>query len=162
MKRNRKYWVVVLCAIIIVGLLSGAAISEESITIIGTINEDYQIVADDGQLFIFAEPEKVKKLDEIIKMKVKVTGTVEESEGLKVVTITSYEVIGEKTVTIVGTINADYRIVADDGQVYEIEDNEKGGELIELVGKKVKVMAVVGEYKGMKIIFITSYEVIEK
>jgi len=162
MKRNRKYWFVVVCAIIIVGLLSGATISAESITIIGTLNEDYQIVADDGQVFIVAEPEKVKELDEIINMKVKVTGTVEESEGLKIITITSYEVIGKKTVTIMGTINAGYRIVTDDGQVYEVEDNEKGGELIELVGKKVKVMAVVGEYEGMKIIFITSYEVIEK
>lgn len=162
MKRNRKYWFVVVCAIIIVGLLSGAAISAESITIIGTVNEDYQIVADDGQVFIVAEPEKVKEPDEIINMKVKVTGTVEESEGLKIITITSYEVIGKKTVTIMGTINANYRIVTDDGQVYEVEDNEKGGELIELVGKKVKVMAVVGEYEGMKIIFITSYEVIEK
>ena len=59
-------------------------------------------------------------------------------------------------------MGTNYRIVTDDGQVYEVEDNEKGGELIELVGKKVKVMAVVGEYEGMKIIFITSYEVIEK
>ena len=52
-------------------------------------------MADDGQVFIVAEPEKVKELDEIIKMKVKVTGTVEESEGLKIITTTSYEVIGK-------------------------------------------------------------------
>jgi len=95
MKRNRKYPFVGLCAIIIVALLSGTAISAQSITIIGTVNEDYQFVADDGQIYIVAEPEKVQELDETIGKKVTVTGSIEESEGFKIIVIASYRVIEE-------------------------------------------------------------------
>lgn len=162
MKRDKKNLFVGLCVLIIVAFLSGTAISGKTMTITGTVNENYQIVADDGQVYEVADTEKGDEVVDLVGKKVKVTGTVEESYGEKVITMTSYEVIGEKTVTIVGTINADYRIVTDDGQVYEVEDNEKGGELIELVGKKVRVMGMIGEYEGTKIILVTSYEVIGK
>jgi len=62
-------------------------------------------VANDGRVYIVAEPEKVEGLDEIINKKVRLMGTVEESEGLKIFIITSYEVIGQREVTIVGTVS---------------------------------------------------------
>jgi len=105
MKTNRKHLSEGFCALIIVSCLSGVAISGERITVTGTVNEDYQLVANDGRVYIVAEPEKVEGLDEIINKKVRVTGTVEESEGVKIITITSYEAVREKTVTIAGTVS---------------------------------------------------------
>ena len=47
-----------------------------------------------------------------------------------------------------------------DGQVYEVEASEKGEELTKLVFNRVKVVGMVGEYAGMKIIYIISYKII--
>jgi len=84
-----------LCAIIIIAFLSGTAISGETMTITGTVNEDHQIVADDGQIYEVADTEKGEEVTDLVGKKVKATGTAEESDGKKVITITSYEVIGE-------------------------------------------------------------------
>jgi hypothetical protein len=66
------------------------------------------------------------------------------------------------TVTITGTVNDDYQIVADDGQVYEVGQNEKGDEVVDLAGKRVKATGTVEESEGQKTINITSYEVVEE
>jgi hypothetical protein len=96
MKRSRGCLFMGLCALtVIIGLL-GSAVSGESLTTTGSINEDYQFVADDGQIYIVAEPDKIEQSDEIIGKKVKVTASVEENEDMKIITITSYEVIGQK------------------------------------------------------------------
>lgn len=95
MKRDKKYLFVALCAMIIIAFLSGTAISGKTITITGTVNEDYQIVADNGQIYEVADTEKGVEVVDLVGKKVKVTGTVEESDGEKVITITSYEVIKE-------------------------------------------------------------------
>ncbi len=70
----------------------------------------------------------VERLDEIIDEKV--TGSVEESGGIKIITISSYEVIGKEAVTIIRTINSGWEIVTDDGEVCEIEGTEKGNAII--------------------------------
>jgi hypothetical protein len=64
-------------------------------------------------------------------------------------------------VSITGTINDDSQLVADSGTTYDIGDNEKGNEVMELVGKKVSVKGTVMEAEGTKIITITSFDVIE-
>lgn len=64
------------------------------------------------------------------------------------------------SVTIVGTVTGDYRIIAEDEQVYEIGEGEKGDEVVELVGKKVRVTGEVQESEGVKVIDVTSYEVL--
>jgi hypothetical protein len=52
--------------------------------------------------------------------------------------------------------------VADDGQIYEVVDTEKGAEVVDLVGKKVKVTGTVEEKDGEQVITVTSYEVIKE
>ena len=64
-------------------------------------------------------------------------------------------------VSITGTVNEDSQLVADNGQTYDIGDNEKGNEVMELVGKKVSVKGTVMEAEGTKIITITAFDVIE-
>jgi len=70
--------------------------------------------------------------------------------------------ISADSVTITGIVNDNYQILADNDQVYEIAEGDKGDELIELVGKKVKAVGITEEIDGEKIIAVTSYEIIEK
>jgi|GEM_PF-1775285 len=65
-----------------------------------------------------------------------------------------------KTVTIMGVVSGKFQILTDEGQIYEIEDNGNADPLMELVNKKVKVKGTVGEIDGVKIISITSFEVV--
>jgi hypothetical protein len=67
-----------------------------------------------------------------------------------------------KMVTITGTVNTDYEIVTDDGQAYEVAENLKGKEVVELIDSKVRVHGSVTEVQGVKKIRVTSYEVLEK
>jgi len=85
-----------LCAMLIVALLSGAAISAKSVTIVGTVHDDYQIVADNGQVYEIGDNEKGTEVTQLDGKRVKVTGTIEETDQEeKVIMVTSYEVIGE-------------------------------------------------------------------
>ena len=63
-------------------------------------------------------------------------------------------------VTITGTISED-GIVADDGQMYDVAENDKGEELMELVNKKVRVTGTVEEREGKTVITVTGFEVTE-
>jgi len=64
-------------------------------------------------------------------------------------------------VTITGTVSEE-GIVADDGQVYAVAENEKGDELMDLVDKKIRVTGTVEEREGKMMIEVTSYEVIQE
>ena len=71
------------------------------------------------------------------------------------------EASSEEMLTITGTVNTDYEIVTDDGQVYEVVENLKGKEVVELIDRKVRVTGSVTEKRGVKRIRIASYEVID-
>jgi len=51
MKRYRRFLFVVLFTLIVVCVFFVFAISKESITITGIVNEDYQFIADNGQIY---------------------------------------------------------------------------------------------------------------
>lgn len=95
MKKNKKLLFVGLLAMLMIAFLAGPAISADSVTIVGIVNDSYQIVTDNDQVYEIAEGEKGDELIEFVDKKVKVTGTVEEDDGTKVITVTSYEVIEE-------------------------------------------------------------------
>ena len=95
MKKNKKYLFIGFLAMLMIAFLSGPAISADSVTILGIVNASYQIVTDNDQVYEIAESEKGDELIELVDKKVKVTGTVEEDDGTKVITVTSYEVIEE-------------------------------------------------------------------
>ena len=69
--------------------------------------------------------------------------------------------ISADSVTIMGTVTDGY-LLTDNDQVYYIDEGEKGDEVVELVGKKVKVVGMVKEIDEDKIITVTSYEIIEE
>jgi len=95
MKKNKRFLFMGLCAIIIIAFLSGTAISGETMTITGTVNDNYQIVADDNQVYDVVDNEKGAEVVDLVGKKVKVTGTIEEEDGKKVITVTSHEIIEE-------------------------------------------------------------------
>ncbi len=64
-------------------------------------------------------------------------------------------------VTLVGTVNEDYQIVADGGQIYEVAETEKGDEVVALIGKKVKVTGTIENDEGTKVMVVESYEVLQ-
>lgn len=161
MKRKRKYFIAVLCVMIIVVFLSGTAISGNIKTITGKVNENYQIVTAGGKIYEVEGNEKGDEVVNLVGKQVRATGTVEENEDINIISITFYEVIGKQSVTIVGTVNDYYQIVTEDGKIYTVEENEKGFKLIdECVGKQVKATGTVEETEDMKIFTVTSYEVI--
>lgn len=95
MKKNKKFLFAGFLAMLMIAFLSGPAISADSVTIVGIMNNSYQIVTGNDQVYEIAEGEKGDELIEFVDKKVKVTGTVEEDDGTKAITVTSYEVIEE-------------------------------------------------------------------
>lgn len=64
-------------------------------------------------------------------------------------------------VTLNGEINDSYQVVADDGQIYEVADNEKGNELVlNHIGERVKVSGSVEEEDDVKILTVASFEIL--
>ena len=95
MKKNKRYFLIGLCAVFMIVWLSGLAISQDRVVIIGTVNADLQVIADNDQVYEIGNTEKGEELSGLVDEKVKVTGTVEVYDGAKVIVVTSYEVIKE-------------------------------------------------------------------
>jgi len=161
MKEKRRSCFALLGVMVIVVFLYGTAMSAQKKTIIGKVNDNYQIVTADGSIY---EVEGNAQGDEVVNLvgrQVRATGIVEESDAMNIITISSYEVIGQKNLTIVGTVNSSYQIVTDDGNIYTVEENEMGFELIdECFGKRVRATGTIEDTGDMRIITVTSYEVI--
>ena len=95
MKRHKKSLLTGLCVVFTIALIFGAAFSGETKVITGTVNDDYEIVTDEGTAYTVQEGEMGDEVVELVGRKVKVTGIVEESEGEKMITVTSYVIIEE-------------------------------------------------------------------
>ena len=95
MKRYKKYLLTGLCAVFTIALIFGVAFSGETKVITGTVNDDYEIVTDEGTAYTVEVGEMGDEVVELVGRKVKVTGIVEESEGEKMITVTSYVIIEE-------------------------------------------------------------------
>ena len=89
----------VVCALFVVVMMSGVALSgekkaaEQEIMITGTINDANQLVDKDGQAFGVADNEQGKELLTHVGELVEVKGTVMESEGQKQINVSAYKVI---------------------------------------------------------------------
>lgn len=95
MKRIRFSLVMGLLALLALLFVSGAALSADSVTVTGTINEYIQIVTEDGDIFDVTEGEKGDELIDLVDKNVRVTGVVEDYGGAKTITVSSYEVLGD-------------------------------------------------------------------
>jgi hypothetical protein len=96
MKKNGRRFIIGILALAFITFLSLPALSADTRTITGTVNDYYQIETDDGTVYDVVENEKGDEVAEQVGMRVKVTGTVEEDEDMKLINITSYTILGEK------------------------------------------------------------------
>lgn len=93
MKRNMKR---IFLGIVIIGLavfLSGIAMAESEVTISGVVNDDGQLVDNDGMTYDIAENDEGAEVIEMVGQKVTVKGTVMEAEGTKIITVTEFKLI---------------------------------------------------------------------
>ena len=68
----------------------------DQVTIVGEINESYQIVAADGQIFEVAENDVGNDMvTNYISQTVKVTGTIEEKDEVEIITVSTFKVVTE-------------------------------------------------------------------
>jgi len=85
-----------LISFLFVAFFAGVAISEENVLLVGTITDSNQLVDNDGTKFEIQDSKQGKALSALIGKKAQVKGTVMESEGKQLITITSYELIEEQ------------------------------------------------------------------
>jgi len=96
MLKNVKKQLFGVLVVFAVFAFCGAAIAGQSMTIVGTINDDGVLVDQKGVLYMLSEDEKSEELVENAGQKVEVKGTVEESsDGTKTIAIKSYKVMEE-------------------------------------------------------------------
>jgi hypothetical protein len=66
-----------------------------NITVTGEVGSANEIMSDDGAVYIIDETEKGDELASMVGETVEVTGTVEESDGVKIITVDSFIVINK-------------------------------------------------------------------
>lgn len=64
--------------------------------------------------------------------------------------------------TITGTVTEDFQIVTNDGKSYDVNDNEKSGDLMEHVGKTVRATGTLSVEDGAKTITVINFTVLEE
>lgn len=86
-------WMAVFMVVSMI-LLSSTAFAG-NVTLTGEVNDNYQLVTD-GQVYEIADtPEGNDLAENHVSEKVKVVGTLQDSDDLKILTVVSYEVLPE-------------------------------------------------------------------
>jgi len=95
MKNGSKIYCIGLVLTILVSLFLAAPALAGEMTLIGEVNDNYQLVSD-GQIYEIADTPKGNEMAEnFISAKVKVTGSVEEKNEMKTITVVNFEVLPE-------------------------------------------------------------------
>jgi hypothetical protein len=90
----RAKWMALTVAMFFLVPMVSTALAGE-VTIVGEVNDNYQIISE-GQIYEIADTAEGNELAENnISAKVKVTGTVEERDEMKIITVISFQVLGE-------------------------------------------------------------------
>jgi hypothetical protein len=87
MNRNIKRTLFAIFIISLVGFLLGIAVAESEVSIMGTVNEDGQLVDDNDVVYEIADTEEGTVLMEKVGEKVIVKGTVTEVDGKNTITV---------------------------------------------------------------------------
>ena len=91
--KTKRFFMEILLILIILAAFPFVSSAEE-VTIVCEVNDNYQIVGEDGQIYEVTVNEIGNEVvHKLISQIVKVTGTVKEEEGEKIITILSYEVL---------------------------------------------------------------------
>lgn len=95
MKNYRKTRIIGTVLAIFLFLCTAMPALASEVTLIGEVNDNYELVAN-GQIYEIADTPKGNELAEnFISAKVKVTGSVEVSNDMNTLTVASFEVLPE-------------------------------------------------------------------
>lgn len=84
----------ILFALASVLVIAGLAMAAD-VTLIGEVNDNYQIVAD-GAIYEIADTQKGNELvDNYVSYRVEISGTVEEVDDMKILTVVSYKLLND-------------------------------------------------------------------
>ena len=89
---KRKALISLLTVIALV-FATGVAMAAEAVTIQGQVNEENQLVDQDGNVYKIADTEEGMKVMDMVGEKVEVKGTVQEDMGDKEITVESFSVL---------------------------------------------------------------------
>ena len=89
---KRKALISLLTVIALV-FATGVALAAEAVTIQGQVNEENQLVDQDGTVYKIADTEEGMKVMDMVGEKVEVKGTVQEDMGEKEITVESFSVL---------------------------------------------------------------------
>lgn len=92
MKKGMKI-VTVLSVFLCIMFAGGSLLADPSATITGEVTENNEIVTEDGSAYTIAPTEKGDELSAMVGEIVNVTGTVQEAEGEKIITVTNFTVV---------------------------------------------------------------------
>lgn len=84
-----------ILAVLVLTLMLAAPVFASEVTVIGKVNDSYQIETDLGEIFEVADTAIGNELLEHIGKKVEVSGTVSEEEGVKTIKVATYIVLEE-------------------------------------------------------------------
>jgi hypothetical protein len=91
--KDRSFFIGLLVFFILSAMFLTKAQAEQ-VALVGEVNDTYQIVGEDGQIYEVAADEIGNQVVlTLISQKVKVTGTIKEKNDVKIITILSYEVL---------------------------------------------------------------------
>ena len=93
MNKKSRWIATGIVLILSFALIFSSQVFADEVTIIGKVNDNYQIVTEDSTVYEVAETEMGMDLLEHVDKTVKVTGTVVEEEGVNIITVTFFEVI---------------------------------------------------------------------
>lgn len=71
----------------------GIGLAADAVTIQGQVNEENQLVDQDGNVYQIAETEQGMEVMDMVGEKVEVRGTVTEQEGAKEITVESFSIL---------------------------------------------------------------------
>lgn len=89
----KKTALISLLTVIVLVFAFGVGIAADPVTIQGQVNEDSQLVDDQGNIYDIADTEEGMQVMEMVGEKVEVRGTLMEEEGAKEITVESFSVI---------------------------------------------------------------------
>lgn len=92
-QRIRSFTCPMLLFTMAVVLISGVALGGNTVTIVGEVNDDFQIIAEGDQVYEIMMDDKGEELAGHSGEKVKITGEILEEGGEESVRILSYEVL---------------------------------------------------------------------
>lgn len=95
MKKNIKQIFIGISIISLTVFLSGIAMAGSEVSISGIINEDGQLVDDDGVTYDISENDEGNEVMEMVGQKVTLNGTVVDADGTKLITISTFKILEE-------------------------------------------------------------------